>query len=180
MSGASAGLRIAATRDVSEETLAAIKRLNERAHVHFSIEDWEHALGGKHFFVEEDGEVVSHACIVERKLESAGTSLRTGYVEAVATRSDLQGRGLMSRIMAAIAEHIRTEFELGGLCTGENSYFARFRWETWRGPTFVRTRQGLERTEHEDGNVMILRTVSTPQIDLDAAISCEWRPGDVW
>jgi len=44
----------------------------------------------------------------------------------------------------------------------------------------VRTRDGLVRTPEEDGFILVLRTPSSPDIDLTAPISCEWRPGDVW
>lgn len=173
-------MRIAPTADLPSRLLDAIKRLNEEAYGHPFVEDWDHARGGVHFVLEEDGEPVSHASVVERWLETGGGRLRTGYVEAVATRPDRQRRGLASRIMEAAAEHIRADYELGGLCTGENGFFERFGWETWRGPTFVRTEGGLHRTAHEDGNVMVLRTPATPAIDLGAGLCCEWRPGDVW
>ena len=36
-------------------------------------------------------------------------------------------------------------------------------------------------TPEEDGLVMVRRTPTTPSdLDLDAPISCDWRPGDVW
>jgi aminoglycoside 2'-N-acetyltransferase I len=38
----------------------------------------------------------------------------------------------------------------------------------------------VERTPEEDGGILILRTPMTPPLDLTAALSCEWRPGDVW
>lgn len=171
---------IARTDDLSLEVLAAIKQLNEEAHGEPFIEDWEHAVGGTHLFIEEDGEPVSHASVVERTLETAGMSLRTGYVEAVATRPDRQRAGLATRVMQAVTVHIRLSFALGALCTGDNDFYSRFGWEIWRGPTAVRTEGGVVRTEEEDGNVMVLRTARTPELNLSATISCEWRPGDVW
>jgi aminoglycoside 2'-N-acetyltransferase I len=39
---------------------------------------------------------------------------------------------------------------------------------------------GPLRTPNEDGYVMVLPTPASPPLDLTAAISCEWRPGDVW
>src|SRR5664280_2533818 len=48
-------------------------------------DDWQHALGGSHFLLELDGEIVAHASVVERELDVDGRPLRTGYVEAVAT-----------------------------------------------------------------------------------------------
>jgi aminoglycoside 2'-N-acetyltransferase I len=175
-----AHVRIVRTNDLSPQVIGKLRRLNEDAHGHPFVEDWDHALGGMHFFIEDEGEPVSHASVVERRLATGGRRLRTGYVEAVATRPDRQHRRLAGRVIQAVTDFVRAEFELGALCTGENDFYARFGWETWRGPTFVRTEDGLVRTSHEDGNVMILPTTLSPEIDLDAAISCEWRSGDVW
>jgi aminoglycoside 2'-N-acetyltransferase I len=168
------------THDLTPEFLDALKRMLEEAYREPLVEDWEHALGGVHFWIEENGEPVAHASVVERSLEIAGKQFRTGYLEAVATQRDRQRRGLGSRVVHAATEHVLEEYELGGLSTGLNALYARFGWETWRGPTFVRTDSGLERTADEDGGVMILRAGPSAGVDLDGAISCEWRAGDVW
>ena len=160
--------------------LAQIKALNEEAHGEPFVEDWDHAIGGTHFFIEEHGKPVSHASVVERSIEAGRHLLRTGYVEAVATRPDRQGSGLATQILNAVTVHIRLLYELGALTTGENDFYARVGWETWRGPTFVRTDEGRTRTEDEDGGIMILRTATTPELSVDEAISCDWRSGDVW
>ena len=173
-------LRIAPTGELSAAELAALKRLSESAFGHPFNEDWDHALGGVHFFVEDDDGPVSHASVVERQIEIAGRRLRTGYVEAVGTRPDRRRRGLAGRVMRAASEYIIGGFELGALSTGENGFYEQLGWETWRGPTYVRTDEGVERTDEEDGTIMILRAASTPTIDLAGPISCEWRPGDVW
>jgi len=173
-------LRIASTFEQTASELDTLKEFLEDAYGEPFVEDWDHALGGTHFLFEEESEPVAHASVVERWLETEFKRLRTGYVEAVATRPDRQGSGLGSRIMQAVSDHIRAGFELGGLCTGENPFYERFGWETWRGPTFVRLNDLLERTSEEDGSVMILRTSRTPALNLAESISCEWRPGDVW
>ena len=55
------------------------------------------------------------------------------------------------------------------------------RLQGWRiVGTRVRTPVGDRRTPDEDGGIMVLLTPTTPVIVLDAPISCEWRPGDVW
>jgi aminoglycoside 2'-N-acetyltransferase I len=168
------------TLDISPDMLAKIKQMLEEAYGEPFVEDWDHAIGGTHFFIEEVGEPVAHASVVERSLESGGRMLRTGYVEAVATRPDRQRSGLATQILNAATIHIRLLYELGALSTGENDFYARAGWETWRGKTFVRTEDGRTRTEDEDGGIMVLRTASTLELDLDEAISCEWRSGDVW
>jgi aminoglycoside 2'-N-acetyltransferase I len=85
----------------------------------FADDDWTHALGGTHFVLDLEGEIVSHASVVERTLEIDGRPLRTGYVEAVATAPGLQGRGHGTQVMEAATDHIRSTFELGALGTGE-------------------------------------------------------------
>lgn len=146
----------------------------------FSEEDWRHALGGTHFLLEREGEIVAHASVVERELHVGGRPLRTGYVEAVATHPRLQGSGLGTRVMTDVGAHIRERFELGGLATGSPGFYERLGWLTWQGPTFVRTDSGDQRTDLEDGAILVLSTLASPSLDLSAPLSCEWRPGDVW
>ena len=130
--------------------------------------------------LEVDGEIVTHASVVERELQVNSRPLRTGYVEAVATAPGRQGRGYGSAVMEDLTSFIRERFELGALGTGEHRFYERFGWQTWTGPTSVRTADGPIRTPDEDGYVMVLRTPASPPLDPTAPISCEWRPGDVW
>ena len=146
----------------------------------FADDDWAHALGGQHFVLDEDGEILSHASVVERVLEIGGRPLRTGYVEAVATDPGAQGRGHGSAVMAAATEHIRATQELGALGTGRHAFYERLGWETWRGHASVRTPDGERRTPDDEGYILVLRTPDSPAFDLDDPISCDWRPGDVW
>lgn len=146
----------------------------------FGDEDMAHALGPRHWLIETDGRIVSHASVVERVLEVDGRPLRTGYLEAVATEPARQGGGLGTRVVTAAANHIRARFELGGLSTGSPGFYERLGWIRWHGPTFVRTAHGLQRTADEDDGIMVLPTPASPPLDTVASISCEWRPGDVW
>lgn len=173
-------LRTAKTSELDAETLERLRRLNEDAHGHPFVEDWEHALGGTHFIIEHDGELLSHGSVVERILETRGVQLRTGYVEAVATAPAAQRHGLASRIMQAVTKHVVAEYDFGALSTGQRNFYERFGWERWLGPTNVRTEQGLQRTADEDGGILFLRTPRTPRLDLNEPISCDWRAGDVW
>ena len=126
-----------------------------------------------------DGEIVAHGLVVERALEIDHHPMRTGYVEAVATTPLRQGRGHGTSVMRAIGDEIRARFELGALGTGSHGFYERLGWETWAGPSSVRTPEGERRTPDDDGYIMILRTRSTPPLHPGAPISCEWRPGDV-
>jgi aminoglycoside 2'-N-acetyltransferase I len=143
-------------------------------------QDWEHAKGGIHVIAEEDGQIVSHGAVVERQLEVDGTPIRTGYVEAVATWPQQQRRGHATLVMRELNAAIRESYPLGALSTPVPSFYERLGWELWRGPTAVRTATGVERTPDDDDGIMILRTSTSPPLDLDALIICEWRDGDVW
>ena len=146
----------------------------------FTEDDWQHSIGGVHFVLEVDTEIVCHASVVGREIQVGGRPLRTGYVEAVATAPGQQLRGYGSAVMRELASHIEPNFELGALGTGRQSFYERLGWQIWRGPSYVRTAGGLERTAEDDGYILVLATPSSPALDLDAPISCEWRPGDAW
>jgi aminoglycoside 2'-N-acetyltransferase I len=149
-------------------------------HGGFTEEDWQHAIGGIHFILDVDRRIVCHASVVERELHVGGRPLKTGYVEAVATAPSEQRRGYGSAVMRAVNEHISRFYELGALGTGSQPFYERLGWQIWRGPTLVRAPGGDERTPEEDGYILVFATPTTPPIDLDLAISCEWRAGDVW
>ena len=178
-------LRRIRTRDLTPAEVAAIRALmlvafgpddDER----FTDDDWDHAVGGVHFVLDLNGELVAHASVVERQLQVDGHPLRTGYVEAVATAPERQGAGLGSHVMADATAYVLDRFELGALGTGHHRFYERLGWRTWTGPSFVRTADGISRTAEDDGYIMVLLTPSSPPLELTASISCDWRPGDVW
>jgi len=51
-------------------------------------------------------------------------------------------------------------------------------WELWRGPLYIRTAEGPLATPSAE--VMILKLPRTPPLDLEAALSAEWREGELW
>jgi aminoglycoside 2'-N-acetyltransferase I len=146
----------------------------------FTEDDWQHSLGGMHWLAEVGSQLVAHAAVVERDIHIGGRPLRTGYVEAVATSPAHQRRGYGSAVMRAVNEHIEAQFELGALGTSSHGFYYRLGWQTWPGPSFVRTADGEKATPDEDGYILVLRTSRTPPLDKTASISCEWRAGDVW
>jgi aminoglycoside 2'-N-acetyltransferase I len=146
----------------------------------FTEDDWGHALGGWHFVLEAGGAIVAHAAVVERTIRVGTVPLRTGYVEAVAVRPDVQGRGHGTVLMADVGISIRDGFELGALGTGEHHFYERLGWRTWRGRSHVRVDGAIRPTPDDDGYIMVLETPTSPPLDLAAPITCEWRPGDVW
>jgi aminoglycoside 2'-N-acetyltransferase I len=177
-------IRQVGTANLTDPEISAIRELLRAAFQFdgegFTDDDWEHAAGGTHFLLEQAGAVLAHASVVLREFQADGRPLRTGYVEAVATRPDVQSRGHATTVVRAVNEHIRGAFELGALSTGIPDFYRRLGWELWLGSTAVRTQGGLLPTPEDDGGIMILATPSTPGFDLHGALSCEWRRGDVW
>jgi aminoglycoside 2'-N-acetyltransferase I len=178
-------LRRLATADLTPSETSALRALMTVAfgsdeEERFTDDDWQHAVGGVHFVLQLDDEIVAHASVVERELHVGGQPLRTGYVEAVATDPAWQGLGLGSIVMTDVTEDIRDRFELGGLGTGRQSFYGRLGWRVWAGLSSVRAPGGDRPTPDDDGSIMVLTTPTTPPLDPAAPISCEWRPGDVW
>jgi aminoglycoside 2'-N-acetyltransferase I len=177
-------VRRLATEELSADEIDAIRDLLWAAFPAgdetFTEDDWQHALGGRHFVAEAEGTIASHAAVVQRELHVADRPLRTGYVEAVGTAPDRQGHGLGSAVMRAAAQYIQGTFELGALGTGSHGFYERLGWQTWQGPSYVRSPNGKRRTPDDDGYILVLKTPTSPPIDLRAPISCDWRAGDVW
>jgi aminoglycoside 2'-N-acetyltransferase I len=164
---------------IAPSTLQEIRELCTEAYE----EDFSHAfelLGpGVHVVGSLDAQIVSHAMWVDRALQVGDReSLRTAYVEAVATRPAFKRRGFGTDVMRRLASEIR-DYDLGALSPSDERFYARLGWQAWRGRLFIRTATGMEATPDE--GVMILRLEKTPaDLDLDAALSAEWRVGELW
>ncbi|MBC2962237.1 GNAT family N-acetyltransferase [Nocardioides deserti] len=149
----------------------------------FEDADWTHALGGMHALVRVDGVLVAHGSLVQRRLlvgsGADARSLRCGYVEAVATHPGHRRRGHAAAVMAAL-EAFAPAYDvlaLGASDEGVPLYAARG-WVPWSGPTSVLGPTGPERTVDDDGSVHVL--LGELALDVDAALACDWRDGDVW
>ena len=75
---------------------------------------------------------------------------------------------------------IAAAYDLGALSTGLEGFYERSGWVRWLGPTYVVAPAGLMRTEGDDGGVLVLRTRTSPDLDLTGPLACDWRSGDVW
>ena len=137
----------------------------------FTADDWQHALGGEHLFVLDGDLLVAHAAVVPRALRVDDWLLDVGYVEAVAVRPSHQGRRLGHAVMAAAERVIAEMHDVGALSptdAGLPLYLGRG-WQQWRGP--------LE----PPGEVLVhAGRRSLEGLDLDARLTADWRPGDVW
>jgi GNAT superfamily N-acetyltransferase len=178
-------LRTAQTEELGPERLDELTALCEAAFGEPFAGAWERVGPGLHVVAELDGRAVAHAMIVDRRLyvgHEMDLALDVGYVEHVATLPSAQGAGHGASVMRKVARIIGDEYQLGALATGSNAFYQRLGWETWAGPTFVRTADGeLLRSAAEDGHVMVLRTPRTPPgTSLDAPIAVDWRPAEPW
>jgi aminoglycoside 2'-N-acetyltransferase I len=172
-------LEVIHSKTIAAPTLQEIRDLCTEAY----REDFSHAfelLGpGVHVIGRLDGRIATHAMWVDRALQVGdGASLRTAYVEAVATKPAFQRRGFATALMRRLAREIR-DYDLGALSPSDERFYARLGWEPWRGPLFIRTATAIDATPDE--GVMILRLDKTPAgLDLDSPLSAEWRPGELW
>jgi aminoglycoside 2'-N-acetyltransferase I len=180
------GVRIRRLRtdELTGHEIEAIRRLLwdtfEASGDGFAEQDWDHSVGGLHVVLDLDGAIAAHASVVERMLHIGDAPVRTGYVEAVATAPEHQGRRFGSAVMTEIGDAVRGGFELGALATGAHSFYERLGWLRWEGPTWVRTPAGPVRTEDADDALLVLPTPAMPAPDRSLPISCDWRAGDVW
>jgi aminoglycoside 2'-N-acetyltransferase I len=142
--------------------------------------DWEHALGGTHALAYQDGELVGHASVIQRRLIHQDRALRTGYVEAVGVRAHARRQGHAGALMDALEPVIRGAYDLGALGASDMALpFYRARgWLPWEGETYALTPRGIERTPEDDDALYVLE-VAQP-LDRSAAITCDWREGAVW
>ena len=176
-----ADLRTAHTADLDPEELAAARALlGDVFEGEFSEDDWDHALGGIHALLWEEGELIGHAAVVQRRLLHGGRALRAGYVEGVGVRVDHRKRGHAGRLMKALERTIHGAYDLGALSATDAAarLYASRGWLLWRGPTASLTPSGTARTPDDDGSVYVLPVAVA--LDLDGELICDWRDGDVW
>ncbi|MCZ2821768.1 GNAT family N-acetyltransferase [Modestobacter sp. VKM Ac-2977] len=175
-------VRSAPTADLSTNELDRLREFLDTAFSgRFSDDDWSHALGGVHVLATVDGEPAGHAAVVVRQLIAGGRTLRTGYVEAVATAATMRRRGVGAAVMAETERLVRGGFEFGALAASEDGarlYTARG-WLTWSGDLAALTPDGMVATP--GGAVFVLPTPATPApLDPAARLVCDWRRGDLW
>ena len=108
-------LRTAHTADLDAGTRSAVRRLLDGGFGGISDDAFENALGGVHALVVEEGELVGHGSVVQRRLLHAGRALRAGYVEGVAVREDRRRQGHGAAIMAARERVVQSAYHLGAL-----------------------------------------------------------------
>jgi aminoglycoside 2'-N-acetyltransferase I len=157
-----------------------VRALLDEAFDDFSDDDWEHALGGVHALAYDDGELVGHASVVQRRLIHHGRALRCGYVEGVAVRADRRRRGHGDALMEALERVLRGAYEIGALGASDMAvpFYEARGWRRWRGAASALTPDGIRPTPEEVESIYVLE-LGVP-LDLDGELTCDWRDGDVW
>jgi aminoglycoside 2'-N-acetyltransferase I len=176
-----ATLELRHTAHLPARTLAAARALLDDAFDgDFDDGDWDHALGGLHALAWDDGELIGHGAVVQRRLLHGGRALRTGYVEAVAVAPAHRRSGVASALMVRLEDVVRGAYDLGALGATDDgaALYAARGWQRWRGPTSVLGPAGTVRTPDDDGAVLVLP--GAVPLDLDRTLTCDWRDGDVW
>jgi aminoglycoside 2'-N-acetyltransferase I len=172
--------RTAHTADLDVGTLSAIRGLMNVVFGGVSDDTFDNVLGGLHALLFEDGELIAHGSVLQRRLVHGGRALRTGYVEGVAVHPGHRRHGHGGTVMAELERVIRAAYHLGALGAspaGALLYAARG-WQQWRGPTSAMTPDGIRRTADLDGAVYVL-PVSAP-VDVTGELTCDWRPAALW
>jgi len=88
-----------------------------------------------------------------------------------------QGHGVGSAVIGRVIAEIQP-YALGGLSMPRVSFYERLGWERWRGPTAMRV--GDELVPTPDDTVMILRTPTTPPLDIATLLIADYRDGQAW
>jgi aminoglycoside 2'-N-acetyltransferase I len=174
-------LQLVHTADLDIPTAAAAQALlNGAFEGNWTDDDWEHCLGGMHALLWDQGELIAHGSVVQRRLLHAGRALRAGYIEGVGVRADRRGQGHGAAIMNSLERVVRGGYDLGALSASEEAlnFYAARGWQLWLGPSSALTPEGIERTEDDDGGIYVL-PVALP-LDLTGEIVCDWRDGDIW
>lgn len=173
-------IQLAHTAQLTAPVRAAARALLYDVFDDMTESDWEHSLGGMHALAWEGDDLVGHAAVVQRRILHAGKALRAGYVEGVGVRADRRRRGHGAAMMTELERVIRAAYDLGALGASDEgaAFYAARGWQLWRGPLSALTPDGLRPTPEEDGAIFVLPGAA--RLTPGAALTCDWREGDVW
>jgi aminoglycoside 2'-N-acetyltransferase I len=106
-----------------------------------------------------------------------GPWLQAAYIEEVATHPECRRRGYGSAVMQRLQQEIG-HFNLGALSPAREDWYERLGWERRQGPLFILKDEELQ--HRPDECVLVYRTLRTPELDLKASLTAEWRPFELW
>jgi aminoglycoside 2'-N-acetyltransferase I len=181
-------IRVVEREGLSDEELADLLTWLEEAYGDpvgsWRRQTWEDVGPGPHAMLrDDDGSLLAHACVDWVPVTVDRTSLASGYLDAVATRTDVRGRGFGTAVVEAAQREIERRAEIGFLATGSIEFYKRLGWIRWTGPTSVTETDGSStRTTDEDGAIMALLLPRTPSwVSPDLPIRRPRRdPDEAW
>ncbi|MDT9689674.1 GNAT family N-acetyltransferase [Streptomyces sp. P9(2023)] len=176
-------VRVAPTHELGPQRLRAVREMLDVAfRGGFSDEDWDHALGGVHAWVEDERGVAAHGSVILRRVLHGGRSYRVGYVEGVGVRDDRRRQGLGGLVMAELERVIDGAYVFGALSASEDGagLYAARGWRLWEGRIEALAPDGIVHLPDEEGSVYVRsaggRVLPSPAA---AALVFDWRDGDV-
>ncbi|MFG3348283.1 GNAT family N-acetyltransferase [Streptomyces sp. NPDC048018] len=177
-----ARVRTAPTHELGPERIRAARAMLDAAFDgDFADEDWDHALGGLHAWIEDGAGIAAHGSLVMRRVLHRGRSYRVGYVEAVGVRPELRRQGLAGRVMAELERAVDGGYAFGALSAsdaGAALYRARG-WSLWRGRIEVLGPDGIVRLPDEEDSTYLRPAAGGPLPDPAGPLVFDWRDGDV-
>jgi|SRR6478752_1904104 len=176
-----ADLQLVHTGFLGHETLTRTRTfLADQFAGEFTNYDWENALGGMHALLWEDGELIGHASVIQRRLLHRERALRAAFYECVVVHSEQRGCGHGATLMNALAAQLDNVYEISALCSGTAAkpFYAKLGWTPWRGPLGTLTPEGV-RDDPRFRERVFVREHSFP-LDVDGLLVCDWRDGDPW
>ncbi|MGN6521613.1 MAG: GNAT family N-acetyltransferase, partial [Actinomycetes bacterium] len=135
-------LWVVTSEQLDDAARVALRTLWDRAFgSRFDDNDADHAYGGVHVLARDGEQTVGHASAVERRLRFGTAEWQTvGYVEAVATDPDHQGRGVGREVMQRLHGEIAARWPVAMLSTGQaTGFYERLGWERWQGLSYTAT-----------------------------------------
>ena len=167
---------------VDAATRAALRRLWATAFGdRFDDDDADHAFGGVHVLIRDEGQLVGHASAVPRRIRFGDQPWRTiGYVEAVATEPERQGEGIGRLAMLRLHDEISSRWKVALLSTGRaTGFYERLGWKRWLGLSYTQTEAGVVRDD-EHGGLMVFSADPSAVVDRTLTVTCQDRLGDAW
>ncbi|MFI8520521.1 GNAT family N-acetyltransferase [Streptomyces sp. NPDC085481] len=175
-------IRTAPTHELGPDRLRAVREMLDAAFGGgFSGEDWDHALGGVHAWLEDERGVAAHGSVVMRRVLHRGRSYRVGYVEGVGVRPDLRRQGLGGRVMGELERVIDGAYAFGALSAspdGAALYRGRG-WRLWAGRVETLSPGGIVRLPEEEDSTYVRSAAGRRLPDPADPLVFDWRDGDV-
>ncbi|MFF7179063.1 GNAT family N-acetyltransferase [Streptomyces sp. NPDC008121] len=172
----------AATHELGPARLRAVRRMLDAAFEGgFSDEDFDHALGGVHAWIEDEHGIAAHGSVVMRRVLHRGRSHRVGYVEGVGVRADRRRQGLGGEVMARLERVVDGAYAFGALSASDEGaalYRARG-WVLWGGRIEVLGPGGIVPLPDEEDSTFLRPAAGARLPDPAAPLTFDWRDGDV-